>query len=109
MRWRRFFQRGRWDEVRREELEHHLAQQIDDNLARGMTPDDASRAAHRTLGNITRIREDIYDMNTLPIVDSVWQDLRHGARLLAKNRTFALVAIVIATGLRLNAVKVDPK
>ena len=80
MTWRRFFRRSRWDEVRKEELEHYLAQEIEDNLARGMTRERAAHAAHRSLGNVTRIREDIYDMNTVPIVDDLWQDLRKADR-----------------------------
>ena len=94
MGWSRVFHRARWDEERRRELEAHLAQEIDDNRARGMTPDDARRAAYRKLGNPTLIREEIYTMNTIGWLETIWQDLRYGARLLRRNPTFAVVAIL---------------
>src|SRR4029453_2096619 len=94
MDWLRFFYRSRWDEVRKRELQDYLTHEIDDNVARGMTPEAAARAAHRKLGNPTRIREDIYDMNTLPLIDAAWQDFPYGMPLLLKNRTFGLVAIL---------------
>ena len=94
MRLSRFFRRGRWDEERARELDSYLAEEIADNIARGMTLDDARRAAHRKLGNPTLIREEIYTMNSLGFLETLWQDLRYGARLLLRNRTFAVVAIL---------------
>ena len=94
MSWRRFFRRAQWDAERARELESYLAEEIADNVARGMSPDAARTAAHRKLGNPTRIREEIYTMNSLGFVETLWQDLRYGMRLLRRNPTFAIVAIL---------------
>ncbi len=89
----RFFRRRYWDDERVRELDAYLAQEIDDNIARGMAPEQARAAAHRKLGNTTRIREEIYTMNSFGWLESLWQDLRYGARILLRNPVFAVVTI----------------
>ena len=103
MSWARFWRRNDWDDERARELEAHLAIETDENIARGMSPRDARDAARRRLGNTTLVREEIYQMNTLSLIDSAWRDLRYGARLLRLNPAFAIVAILsLALGVGAN-------
>ena len=66
----------------------------DDNIARGMTPEEARTAAQRRLGNVTFIREEIYRMNTLGFFETFWQDVRYGLRTLRRAPGLTAVALL---------------
>jgi len=90
----RFFRRRNWDRERACELDAYLEHEIGDNLARGMSAADARSAALRKLGNTTNIREEIYRMNTIGFIETLWRDIRFGARVLIKARGFTTVALL---------------
>src|SRR5262249_28159999 len=92
---RRFFRRRYWDDERARELEAYLAEEIADNVARGMTPDEARAAAHRRLGNPTRIREEIFEFNSVRRFETLRLDLRDAARQLRRRRHVALTTVLL--------------
>ena len=104
MNWRRFFRRRRRDAELQEEMSVHLAAEIEDNLARGHSPEEARHAALLKFGNPQQVRERLWRQNTISSLDILWRNGKHSVRALRRSPGFAVVSIVvIALGIGVNA------
>ncbi len=94
MNWRRFFRRDQADVEQQQELESYLEITTEEYIAQGMGAEEARQSARRKLGNLTRIREEVYQMNTSTFVEGTLQEFRHAARMLRLNPGFSITAIL---------------
>jgi predicted permease len=91
---------GRKDDDLRDEIESHIELRRQALVHDGMDPRDAAYEARRMFGNVTIIREQSREVWSFPVMQSILQDVRYGARLLWRAPLFTLVAVSsIAFGL----------
>src|ERR1700744_6434214 len=90
----KFIRRQSWDRERAAEIEAHLMSEIDDNLAAGMTPEEARRRAYLKFGNPARVREEIWRMNRIALLEDLLRDVRYAWRTLLRNPGYALIAVL---------------
>jgi predicted permease len=95
--------RSQLDRDLQDELEFHLAMRESKHRAAGCDPEEARYAARRQFGNASNLKERSREMWTFTPLETFWQDVRHGARILRKNLGFtSLITLTLALGIGAN-------
>src|SRR5215831_13741580 len=93
--WRRllfYLRRDRFDRELEEEMRFHQMMRAEENRDGGMTAEEAQYAAERQFGNQTLLREVSREMWGFNTIETFWQDVRYGVRMLVKHKGFTAVA-----------------
>lgn len=88
------FSRAQLERETQAELQSHIEMRIEDNIAAGMSAEEARRAALLRFGNPVATKERVTAMDVSLTLESLWRDLRYGVRQLIKMPGFTITAVL---------------
>src|SRR5882762_4163567 len=95
MSWRKYFRRTQQDTDLQREMDSYLAEEISENIARGMSPEEARRQARIKFGNPVKVREGLWRQNSISFLDNLSRNLKYAVRTLSRSPGFTVIAILV--------------
>ena len=84
-----------------QDIRDHLERETQDNIDRGMSPEDARHAAMRKFGNVARVKEETWEVWSVVWLEQLLQDVRFGICTLLRSPGLTVAAVIaIALGHR---------